>query len=82
MYEPDARVQAVIAEALRARNDATEAACERMLTDPRGWGVLVHDHGLNNWWVDLSPLVPLYEVHTHMVADDGICRACLESEHD
>jgi hypothetical protein len=72
-------IEATIARALEERADALEAACERMLTDPRGWGVLEHDYGLR-WTVELSPDVPLYEVHTHKAVEGRPCAGC-ENRH-
>lgn len=68
-------IRGLIDRAARERVDAREAACEQMLTDPRGWGVLEHDYGMR-WTVELSPMVPLYEVHTHQVAEGRFCVAC------
>ena len=67
--------------AIEARVDAEEAMVERMLTDPRGWGVLEHDYGLR-WTLELSPRVPLYEIHVHKVAEGTSCAACDRYESD
>lgn len=57
-------VSKVIAGQLRAENELIETYCEKMLTDPRGYGVKV-----TQWpgriEVELSPDVPFGEVHTY-----------------
>lgn len=66
-------LEGVAGRLVAIQNSAVEAACERMLTDPRGWGVLVTTTYASfdpasgkigaSWSVDLSPDVPFGEIH-------------------
>lgn len=79
----------VARSAAEAWGERLEAACEEMLTDPRGWGVLVHVHEpqlitegehftmTETRTLGLSPAVPFGEVHEHRIPKDGTCRACI-----
>lgn len=58
-----------------------ERLLERMLTDPRGWGVLEHEQldlerGSYRVEAELSGRVPFGEIHQHQRAADGTCAAC------
>lgn len=53
-----------------------EAMVERMLTDPRGYGVLEHNFGAIVWDLELSPTVPFGEIHVHDVLRGGYCTIC------
>lgn len=66
-------VHRLVHQILTARHAAIEEMCERMLTDPRGWGILVvTDYGSLDVVdgkvsvtasVELSPDVPFGEIH-------------------
>lgn len=77
----------VLANHMREVVEQRERLLERMLTDPRGWGVLEHEHfDLDAMQVtmiaELSPLVPFGAIHTHNVdrRDCGICKEVAERE--
>lgn len=71
----------VLADHMRELADERDRMLERMLTDPRGWGLLEHDQldlerGTFTSTMELSPRVPFGEVHQHQRAADGTCAAC------
>jgi len=78
-----------IQDAAQAHHDALEAACERMLVDERGWGVLEHHEPplilpsgrevstfKPGWRIELSPLVPFGEFHLHVLEKGRPCAGC------
>lgn len=57
-------IQQTIADQLRAEHELIEMYCEKMLTDPRGYGVKVKQWP-DRIEVSLSPDVHFGEVHTY-----------------
>lgn len=81
----DDALREILDSTAKRQHNAIEAACEAMLVDPRGWGVLVHTGGIEQTGeygfriqqsVELSPLVPFGEIHDHQVAAGRPCEAC------
>lgn len=88
----DAYLDDAVRRLVRRHNDILERACERMLTDPRGWGVLAHESVMKfsfdgptysarvEYRVCLSPSVPFGQIHLHLMDYDGTCSLCDEKD--